>query len=174
MKNWKRIMMEALVGLYIAVIAFRVGFAATPDYVVEEERETVQEAQVPLATMFPMEPELDADAIAMAKVLYGQCRWNSENAQRAVAWLIINRVESSLYPDSISEVCSQKSQWMGEGNKTYTEDLYQLSLEVITTWRAGGMRPVGADFLFLRWSQSEVELRTSFNETNSTRYWRVE
>lgn len=56
---------------------------------------------------------------AVARVLYGTALHHSADAQKAVVWCIINRVESSLYPNTIAEVCSQPSQWMGYSAENY-------------------------------------------------------
>lgn len=114
------------------------------------------------------------EAQYMARVLYGTARNNSAEAQRAVCWCIINRVESSLFPNSIEEVCAQPVQWMGySGDNPVTQDLYDIASEVLEAWHSGGIRMFGQDYLYLSWSEHELVLRTSFNETKNTRYWHV-
>jgi len=115
-----------------------------------------------------------ADREAVAKVLYGTALHHSEDAQRAVCWCVLNRVDSSLYPDSIQAVCSQPDQWMG-----YTEDapviesLYRIADEVITGWRNGGYRAISPDYLYLTWERDAIVLRTTFTETANTHVWRI-
>ena len=115
-----------------------------------------------------------ADREAVARVLYGTALHHSEDAQKAVVWCILNRVDSSLYPNSIQEVCSQPSQWMGfsEDNPVIA-NLYAVADEVISGWESGGYRAVSPDYLFLSWTQDEIVLRTTFNETSRTHYWRA-
>ena len=114
------------------------------------------------------------EAQAMAKVLYGTARYHSEEAQAAVCWLIINRAESSLFPNSIEEVCSQDKQWVGySADNPITQDLYRVALDVVEAWNNDGIRMFSRDFLYLSWSDSEIILRTSFNENKNTRYWHV-
>lgn len=115
-----------------------------------------------------------ADCEAVARVLYGTALHHSEDAQKAVVWCIINRVESSLYPDSIQEVCEQESQWMGySAENPIISSMYDVADEVISGWESGGYRAVSPDYLFLSWTQDEIVLRTTFNETRNTHYWRA-
>ena len=74
-----------------------------------------------------------AEREAVARVLYGTALHHSEDAQRAVCWCILNRVESSLYPDTIQEVCEQPSQWMGYSPENpVIESLYKIADEVLS------------------------------------------
>lgn len=115
--------------------------------------------------------QYNQDAIYIAKLLYGQAQWNSTNAQEAIAWLVINRVESPYYPNTIQEVVEQQSQWMGYSkDNIYTEEMYNIALKVITAWENGDPRPFAQDYLYMTWSESEIILRTSFEETKGTRY----
>jgi spore germination cell wall hydrolase CwlJ-like protein len=115
-----------------------------------------------------------AECEAVARVLYGTAVHHSEDAQRAVVWCILNRVESSLYPDTIQAVCEQPSQWMGYSpDNPVISGLFEVADEVITAWRSGEYRPMSPDYLFLSWTSSEIVLRTSFNETARTHYWRA-
>lgn len=115
-----------------------------------------------------------AECEAVARVLYGTALHHSEDAQKAVVWCIINRVESSLYPNSIEEVCAQPSQWMGYADDNpVIESLYKIADEVLSGWEQGGYRAVSPDYLFLTWTRDEIVLRTSYTEGRNTHYWRV-
>lgn len=114
-----------------------------------------------------------ADCEAVARVLYGTALHHSEDAQRAVVWCIINRVESSLYPNTIEEVCSQPSQWMGYSEENpVIANLYDIADEVISGWQSGGYRAVSPDYLFLTWTRDEIVLKTTFIDGANTHYWR--
>lgn len=144
-----------------------------------EVHETIQEAEMIEQPVAP-EPlrEIVSDpykheAEEVARVLYGTARANSEADQRAVVWCIINRCESTLYPNTIEEVCKQPSQWMGYSDKNpIVKDLYNIALEELTTWHDEGYRMVAPEFLFMSWSQNEIVLRTQFNENSTCRYWK--
>lgn len=112
------------------------------------------------------------EAEAMARVLYGMARYRSREAQEAICWCVLNRVESTLFPDSVEAVCSQPVQWMGySAQNPVTQELYNVAYEVLQTWKNGGIRPMPQDYLYLSWSETEIVLRTSFNETARTHYW---
>lgn len=114
-----------------------------------------------------------AECEAVARVLYGTALHHSEDAQKAVVWCIINRVESSLYPDTIQEVCEQPSQWMGySDDNPVIASLYDIADEVISGWEQGGYRAVSPDYLFLTWTRDEIVLKTTFTEGPGTHYWR--
>jgi len=115
-----------------------------------------------------------AEREAVARVLYGTALHHSGDAQRAVVWCIINRVESSLYPDTITEVCEQPSQWMGYSPENpIVSSLYDVADEVLSGWEAGGYRAISPDYLFLTWSRDEIVLKTTFTDGKNTHYWRV-
>lgn len=110
---------------------------------------------------------------AVARVLYGTALHHSADAQRAVVWCVINRVESSLYPDTIEEVCEQPSQWMGYSDQNpIISDLYAVADEVLSGWESGGYRAVSPDYLFLTWTRDEIVLKTTFLDGANTHYWR--
>lgn len=116
----------------------------------------------------------NAEAEYIAKLLYGQARYNSPEAQKAIAWLIINRVESPYYPNSVQEVVEQQSQWMGYNDNNIIEDsLYEIALTAVNDWHNGAHRPFSADFLYMVWTSDEITLRTTFEETRGTQYLTV-
>ena len=120
------------------------------------------------------EDTYNAEAEYIAKLLYGQARYNSPEAQKAIAWLIINRVESPYYPNSIQEVVEQPSQWMGYNDNNIIEDrLYEVALTAVNDWHNGAHRPFSADFLYMVWTSDEITLRTTFEETRGTQYLTV-
>lgn len=120
------------------------------------------------------EDTYNAEAEYIAKLLYGQARYNSPEAQKAIAWLIINRVESPYYPNSVQEVVEQPSQWMGYNDNNIIEDgLYEIALTAVNDWHNGAHRPFSADFLYMVWTSDEITLRTTFEETRGTQYLTV-
>lgn len=120
------------------------------------------------------EDTYNAEAEYIAKLLYGQARYNSPEAQKAIAWLIINRVESPYYPNSVQEVVEQPSQWMGYNDNNIIEDrLYEVALTAVNDWHNGAHRPFSADFLYMLWTSDEITLRTTFEETRGTQYLTV-
>lgn len=115
--------------------------------------------------------QISEDSEYMAKVVAGCSTYYDENVQRAVAWCVLNRVDSALYPDTIKEVCEQANQWQGYENAAVIDSICELCQSVIDTWKSGGKRDVPQDCLFLRMTADGVELRTDFNGGN---VWLVE
>lgn len=131
------------------------------------------EVSSPVADMAAIQDAaMKREAQYMARVLYGTARYHSRETQEAVCWCIINRVESSLFPNSVEEVCSQSVQWVGySNNNPVTQELYDVAMGVIQAWHDKGIRMIPQDYLYLSWSEDEIVLRTSFNETARTHYW---
>lgn len=182
-RNWYRKHKSQIVRCLLAVFAFLLMFSkmtAHPASKAEadtttpppeaEEMATEEIAETPVVAQDPYKEEAEA----VAKVLYGTARGNTETDQRAVVWCIINRCESDRYPDTIQGVCSQEKQWMGYSDSNpIVRDLYDVAYEELTTWHEGGYRMIAPDFLFLSWSSKEIVLRTQFEENGATRYWRA-
>lgn len=117
---------------------------------------------------------IESEAEFISKVIYGTARNHSANDQRAVIWCVLNRVESIGYPDTVAEVCAQPKQWMGYSDENpVIESIYNMVLEELKEWHKEGHRPMGKEFVFLSWSSKEILLRDTFEETKSTRYWRM-
>ena len=112
-------------------------------------------------------------AADMAKVLYGTARYNSLEAQEAVCWVIINRTESGIYPNTIREVCEQTGQWMGYSTDNPVKaELFELARSVLEKAEGNGERPVSPEYLWFSWDPKSVTLRTSYEENNATMYRR--
>lgn len=108
------------------------------------------------------EETLNRQAEEIAKVLYG-IRKNSERDLRAVCWVLFNRVESPIYPDTLEEVIAQPSQWVCyyETNPA-TKDLTALALQELKNWENGENRPISDDVLWFDWSTSSITFKTEF------------
>ena len=118
--------------------------------------------------------EIEQEAEYISKVVYGTAKNHSVNDQQAVVWCILNRVESTGYPDTVQGVCEQPKQWMGYSeDNPVMESIYDMVLEILKTWHNNGHRPMGKEFVFLSWSSKEILLRDTFVENKDTRYWRI-
>lgn len=123
------------------------------------------------------EPERDLrieeEAKWVAKVLYGTANNNSEAGQRMTVWCIINRVENGQYPDTIKDVCEQKSQWMQYSDKNpVVKNLLNIAYEELYKWHCTDVRPMSPSFVFLGWSSNSITLRNTFEEEKSTVYFK--
>ena len=121
-------------------------------------------------TQSTQQSQYSADAEYIAKVVAGCATYYSENVQRAVAWCVLNRVDSALYPDTIEEVCEQANQWQGDENAPLIDSIGQVCQDVIDTWQSGGVRDIPRECVFLRMTEDGVELRTEFTGGNT---WNV-
>ena len=101
-----------------------------------------------LEPVTPWEPE-QADVDALARTLYGECRGCSELQQRAVAWTVFNRVDSSEFPNSLIEVVSQPYQFAGYSESfPVTAELEALARDCLTDWHYERERVLEPDFCF--------------------------
>ena len=87
-----------------------------------------------------------------------------------MAWCVLNRVDSALYPDTIEEVCEQANQWQGYENAPLIDSICRVCQDVIDTWQSGGVRDIPRECVFLRMTEDGVELRTEFTGGNT---WNV-
>lgn len=77
------------------------------------------------------------DAKYIAKAIYGEARGCSKTEQAAVAWCILNRVDSEdpYFPDDIISVVTQEKQFDGyDPNHPVTDEFYELAIDVIDLW----------------------------------------
>lgn len=141
---------------------------------IEQERQSIEQslkAEYGYDKVDEQISETEAEARAIAKVLYPM-KYNSEAGLKSVVWCVINRVESSMYPNTVEEVCSQDKQWMGWSEENpVIESLYELALEQLEIWHDGSTRPMDNSYLFLDWNSEEITLRTTFEIKRGTHYW---
>lgn len=131
------------------------------------------EAPQPIPEETP-QPTGREDAEELARVVYGTALYCSADAQRAVMWCVINRVESGIYPASVVEVCRQPSQWIGySGDNPVVERLYDMAVEVLESWESGGHRPIPEGCLWFDLDGTGgIVLRTKFEGGGNV--WAVE
>lgn len=117
------------------------------------------------------EEKMNLEAKAIARVLYGTARNNSERDQRTVVWCILNRVDSAGFPNTVEGVCGQASQWMGYNvDNPVLQNLYEVAKTELEKWYNGD-RPVLSDYVYMTWSSKEVTLRDTYEKEAGTRYW---
>lgn len=96
----------------------------------------------------PWEPD-DADVVALARTLYGECRGCSELQQRAVCWCIFNRVDDPRFPDTVVGVIVQKSQFFGySASNPVWDSLYAVAYGCLVDWHNGENRVFDSDYLY--------------------------
>jgi DNA segregation ATPase FtsK/SpoIIIE-like protein len=125
------------------------------------------------APVDPYQAQLDAEAMQLARVLYG-VRQNSTDDLRTLCWCVFNRVDSPDYADTLAEVIEQPKQWMRYSpDNPVLDDLFQIARAELEAWHNGPTRPCGTDYVFMTWSPTEIVLRNTWTNSSQTRYWRV-
>lgn len=80
----------------------------------------------------------EEDAQILAKLIWGEARGvQTTDEKAAVAWCVLNRVDSEQYPDTIREVVTQDSQFCGyDEDYPVTIEMLNLAEDVLTRWEA--------------------------------------
>ena len=110
------------------------------------------------------------EATEIAKVISGIAKNNSDEAQEAIVWLIINRVNGVGFPDTITDVCQQKYQFGTYG--TPTEDLVERVYKILMEYYRGGERKYEG-FSYCDTDNYKVTLRNTWDENKNTKYTEV-
>lgn len=89
----------------------------------------------PDPTIDDFEETWKESAIYMAKTVWGEARGCSREEQAKVAWCILNRVDHPHFPNTIKEVVTSGAFHGYSKNFPCEEELYKLSLEIISMWQ---------------------------------------
>lgn len=112
------------------------------------------------------------EAAYIAKTMYGEAMVCSTTERAAVAWCILNRVDSTdpFYPDDIIGVVTQSRQFHGyDAEHPVLPELYDLALDVIERWveEKTGAEDVGrvlpAEYLFFGGDGKHNHFRTEWD-----------
>lgn len=86
----------------------------------------------------------ESDAKLIAQILYYEIGGGTKLEQSAVAWVILNRVDSeyAYFPDTVEAVCKQSIKSNGKevfmfayrSDAPVREDLYEMAVDVLTRW----------------------------------------
>ena len=119
----------------------------------------------------------EKDVTMIAKVLYRECRGvPSITEQACVAWTILNRVDNGNFGNSISEVITRPNQFAYSHNTPVTDELYALSLDVLTRWNAekNGRENIGRvlpkEYLYFNGSGGRNHFRTGGANSTTWKY----
>ena len=95
-------------------------------------------------------------------------------AKALACWVVLNRMESSEYPDNIEEVLLQPKQFCEFSDKEEpTEANFIIATNQLSRYYNGDIRPVPSTAIFITVTNNGVELRDNFKETARTQYWRA-
>lgn len=105
--------------IFILLLMLYTGALYKPE---AEPIETIQESEVELVEVQEcIKPQQETesseiysenDKILMARVVFAEARGECDEGQQAVVQVIMNRVNSTVYPDAISEVIQQPGQFV--------------------------------------------------------------
>ena len=120
--------------------------------------------------------EYESDAWTLGQWL--DCLDQSYNltpeAKALACWVVLNRMESSEYPDNIEEILLQPGQFCEFSDKEEpTEANFIIATNQLSRYYNGDIRPVPSTAIFITVSNNGVELRNDFKETARTQYWRA-
>lgn len=94
------------------------------------------------------EPD-EADVIALAQCLEGECGGCSVIQQQAVCCVVFNRVDSPDFPGTLLGVITAPKQFHGYSpNNPVRDDLYELAYQEIVRWYNGDAGVIGPEYLF--------------------------
>lgn len=98
----------------------------------------------------------------------------SQEAKVLACWVVINRVESSEYPDDLESVLWQEGQFCEFSDaEPPTEGNFTIATNQLSRFYNGDIRPVPSTAVFIAVSSEGVVLRDSWEETAKTQHWRA-
>ena len=84
----------------------------------------------------PWEPDLE-DVAYISRTIWGEARGCCREEQEAVAWCILERVDSPQFPDTISGVVLQPYQWQGYSPSNPAEPFAEMARDILKRWHNG-------------------------------------
>lgn len=86
------------------------------------------------AIMFSVQNVIAKDVKCLATAIYHEANSESEKGQIAVANVIMNRVKSKKFPNSVCSVVSQKNQfsWYGKTKHKYNDKTVDIAEKVLS------------------------------------------
>lgn len=136
--------------------------------------ETTPAVTIPVETVPETQPQkiFDADADALAKLAESVGAGRSDNVKRVIMWVAINRSEdrSNGYGLGLAEEISRPQQWQSyDETIPYTEDTYDLALEIVRMRDNRELRPLDNGMLwFVLNDDGSVTVRNSFRIDNKS------
>ena len=98
----------------------------------------------------------------------------SQEAKALACWVVINRVDSSEYPDDLESVLWQEGQFCEFSDaEPPTEGNFTIATNQLSRFYNGDIRPVPSTAVFIAVSGEGVVLRDSWEETAKTQHWRA-
>ena len=122
----------------------------------------------------PYEPD-EAEVVALAQTLYGECRGCSELQQKAVCWCVFNRVDDSRFPDTIIGVVSAPLQLQGySSSNPVWGNLYDIAYSCMVDWYNGENRVLDPDMCWFSGRNGINRFRNAWRFEEATKIWEEE
>jgi len=162
--------MKKLISFLLGVLVLCTGVA-----VAAESTQTVEVTVDSIREVATEIGDYDKDVGMLARLMYSEARGvKSKAEQAAVVWCVLNRVDSSKYPDTIKSVITAKSQFAYKRNTPVKAELRDLAEDVITRWllEQKGVEEVGRtlpkNYLYFAGRGGRNYFRTGYR---SRKYW---
>lgn len=114
--------------------------------------------------------EHDKELGMLARLIYTEARGvDSDTEQAAVAWCVLNRVDSGKYPDSIAAVIRDPHQFAWEPSAPVTDKFKAMATDVFVRWtmEQQGYQDVGRvlpkEYIFFAGSNGRNRFRTKYH-----------
>lgn len=117
----------------------------------EVETEVILSAETEAET--EMSREIDSDWFNLAHVMFAEAGYTDSTERRYVGSVLLNRVDSSLFPDTVGECLYQPGQYttVRDGGPFWqepTEECWQDAKDLLTTWYETGETDLPEDVLY--------------------------
>jgi len=115
-----------------------------------------------------LQARMEEEARLCAKMLQPM-NGNTVNGKRSACWSAFCRVDSPNYDNTLEEVLSQKSAYMGysEDNQV-TQENYDIAYKEVVRWHSG-IRPMSYSMIYLLWTPKEIQIFDSMD--GNAHYW---
>lgn len=129
-----------------------------------------------LALVFILPPPPDgwepdpADVAYISRTIWGETRGCPPEEQRAMGELILQRVESPDFPDTIAGVVLQQNQIQGYSPNNPEAPFHALAREILIDWHHGE-RVLPEGMFWCSGDGKHQTFRDSWIITAATRYW---
>lgn len=159
--------------LLLLIIAWLPGKEAPKPAVDTPETIEMQETEPADET----EPEVilvNSDAEVLARLADSVGAGRSNNVKTIIMWVAINRSEDRAngYGLTLAEEAARPNQWQFyDENITYSEETYQIALDVLATVENEGLRPLDNDMLwFVLNDNGSITVRNRFTATANQKW----
>lgn len=128
-----------------------------------------------LACGFTMEPLEDpwrpneSDVTYISKTVWGEGRGCSDLEKEAIAWCILNRVDSPKFPDTIEKVVTAPDQF--QGYSADNPDIFRELVEDILIRHHEGERGIDESLLYFSGNGKYNTFRDEWLIENATLFW---